>query len=643
MAIPGTNFQGLPVAIGLTGDEIVPIVQGGTDKRTTTQGIANLAFSSSQAIQAALNSITTTQGAILYRGASEWLPLLPSTDGYVLTTKGPAADPVWDANLAADITVGSTIVTGGTNTNILYNNSGVLGEYTLTGTGTVVAMQTAPSFLTSIAIGDSTIAAEAANVLGQRNGTNPQTFRVYNTYANGGTDYERLGLYWSGNVAFLQGQNGGTGVARPLVIDGGSDVYFRVGGAQGWRLNSSRNLLCEDDNTYDIGASGANRPRNIYAGSGVLADDSAGFIFNSAPSSRKIWRGANEGLVAVITNVGQDTGNFAVLQENLTVGGIKVQHGIGFYGGGNLSTNVDTQLWRDSAADTLAQRRGTNAQTFRVYNTYANGGTDYERGIINWSSNRLNIGMEAGGTGAVRAVDFVGPDFSFRAAPGGTTYWQITGAGVLQAGTDNTYDIGASGANRPRTGYFGTSIVVATAGVQLTGTSVISAADGEHSWSSRTKMLSPSDGVLVLQNNAQNDFGRLQFGGTTSSFPALKRSGSELLVRLADDSADANLNAAVFTATTRVVSGDVRGSGTPGYFIDNSQGMIAVTQFVGFSATSATNAPSAVIRFGSGSPEGAVTAPTGSLYLNTAGGTDTTLYTKNSGSGNTGWVAVDNV
>lgn len=49
------------------------------------------------------------------------------------------------------------------------------------------------------------------------------------------------------------------------------------------------------------------------------------------------------------------------------------------------------------------------------------------------------------------------------------------------------------------------------------------------------------------------------------------------------------------------------------------------------------------INFGSGSPEGVVTATVGSLYLNTAGGTDTTLYTKNSGSGNTGWVAVDNV
>jgi hypothetical protein len=42
---------------------------------------------------------------------------------------------------------------------------------------------------------------------------------------------------------------------------------------------------------------------------------------------------------------------------------------------------------------------------------------------------------------------------------------------------------------------------------------------------------------------------------------------------------------------------------------------------------------------GSGSPEGVVTAATGSLYTSTAGGSNTTLYVKESGSGNTGWVA----
>lgn len=40
-----------------------------------------------------------------------------------------------------------------------------------------------------------------------------------------------------------------------------------------------------------------------------------------------------------------------------------------------------------------------------------------------------------------------------------------------------------------------------------------------------------------------------------------------------------------------------------------------------------------------GTPEGAVTAPVGSLALRTDGGVSTTLYVKQSGTGNTGWIA----
>jgi hypothetical protein len=42
---------------------------------------------------------------------------------------------------------------------------------------------------------------------------------------------------------------------------------------------------------------------------------------------------------------------------------------------------------------------------------------------------------------------------------------------------------------------------------------------------------------------------------------------------------------------------------------------------------------------GTGSPEGAVTAGVGSIYTRTDGGASTTLYVKESGTGNTGWIA----
>lgn len=44
-----------------------------------------------------------------------------------------------------------------------------------------------------------------------------------------------------------------------------------------------------------------------------------------------------------------------------------------------------------------------------------------------------------------------------------------------------------------------------------------------------------------------------------------------------------------------------------------------------------------IITSGAGSPEGVVSAPPGSLYLNTSGGASTSLYVKQSGTGATGW------
>ena len=42
---------------------------------------------------------------------------------------------------------------------------------------------------------------------------------------------------------------------------------------------------------------------------------------------------------------------------------------------------------------------------------------------------------------------------------------------------------------------------------------------------------------------------------------------------------------------------------------------------------------------GTGTPEGAVTAPVGARYRRIDGGAGTSIYVKESGSGNTGWVA----
>lgn len=99
-----------------------------------------------------------------------------------------------------------------------------------------------------------------------------------------------------------------------------------------------------------------------------------------------------------------------------------------------------------------------------------------------------------------------------------------------------------------------------------------------------------ADGIFQLRNAATTGFNRLTFGPATASFGAIKANGTELQVRLGDDS---NFS-----------------------FIEDLYR-----------------------RAGVGSPEGVVTAPVGAIYHRKDGGTGTAVYFKESGTGNTGWVA----
>jgi hypothetical protein len=69
-----------------------------------------------------------------------------------------------------------------------------------------------------------------------------------------------------------------------------------------------------------------------------------------------------------------------------------------------------------------------------------------------------------------------------------------------------------------------------------------------------------------------------------------------------------------------------------------TQPYAAVSPFYnGFLMGDGTAQPAVIIRAGTGTPEGAVAAPVGSLYLRMDGGAGTSLYVKQTGTGNTGW------
>jgi hypothetical protein len=126
---------------------------------------------------------------------------------------------------------------------------------------------------------DLVLARDAANTLAQRNSTNAQTFRLYNTYTDA-SNYERADFTWVSNVARWQSAAAGSGTVRNMEIVRGSTTH--------WLFNSGGNtfgahLLAGIDNTYDIGASGASRPRTIYAGADIFCGGQMG------PTGSRLW------------------------------------------------------------------------------------------------------------------------------------------------------------------------------------------------------------------------------------------------------------------------------------------------------------------------------------------------------------------
>lgn len=134
------------------------------------------------------------------------------------------------------LTVGTTTITSGTTTRILYDNAGVLGEYTITGTGTVVAMQTSPTFVTpvlGVATGTSLTLSNAGN-----------TARFINTTDNASVQVARF----EGDRATMADDDKGY-ISLMLSNDGGTQTEF---GRLSW-IATDVNAGTSEDGAMDFG------------------------------------------------------------------------------------------------------------------------------------------------------------------------------------------------------------------------------------------------------------------------------------------------------------------------------------------------------------------------------------------------------
>lgn len=170
---------------------------------------------------------------------------------------GPTAENIWLA------------YSGGYILDVLANNTSYLQIHG--GSGTVTVGSAA---IATMAIGqtDCKLARDAANTLALRNGGNPQTLNIYNTYTDV-NNYACLKITNASSYQIIDCAINGTGTTNGLLIRSAGNNHLAIGTSGpisgSWAITSSKHLLAGTDNTYDIGASGATRPRTGYFGTSV--------------------------------------------------------------------------------------------------------------------------------------------------------------------------------------------------------------------------------------------------------------------------------------------------------------------------------------------------------------------------------------
>jgi len=195
--------------------------------------------------------------------------------------------------------------------------------------------------------GDGILIPTTGNLIEQRNGVNPQILRIYNTFTDA-SNYERGQLEWSGSILRLQTSASGTGTARGLALNAqGDQLYLQTAGVGKWRITNAGHLYAETDNSFDIGANGANRPHNVWiAGSvftpGVLGP--AGLPLNLGGAGSNQWQIVAGGHIQPLADNSYDIGVAGTNRVRSIYAGSSLVSGSQIINQGNFVTGVGVQL-----------------------------------------------------------------------------------------------------------------------------------------------------------------------------------------------------------------------------------------------------------------------------------------------------------
>lgn len=341
-------------------------------------------------------AIGSTRGALLTRQSSGWLLLVPGTAGLPLLSGGTGADPAYGS-------IG--LVGGGTGASLTASNGGIF--YSTASAGAILAgTATASRMLlsgASAAPAWSTATWPATTTINQL---------LYSSAAN-----TVVGLA-TANSGVLVTSSGGvpsisTTLPSGLTIPSPALSAPSIGVATGTSLALGGATL----GSNAIAVTGT----ALFNGAITGAADVNSFSFNTVQVTSFRTTGISvfgdgSGKVASLLNTANSAVGWLVAAD-VPLGWSSAATAA-TASATTFQTTIDLQIWRDTA-NILAQRKGTSAQCFRVYNTFTDA-SNYERGDFCWTdtTNTLTIATQAAGTGTARNITF--------APAGGTT--SITGA-----------------------------------------------------------------------------------------------------------------------------------------------------------------------------------------------------------------------
>jgi hypothetical protein len=390
------------------------------------------------------------------------------------------------------------------------------------------------------------------------------------------------------STPYMQFQSGGfiqdlTGTTISFVASGaGGYLRFATGGnIERWRMNENGHMLAGTDNSFDIGASGASRPRNIFVGNNVTVAAQM-IVGASALSASNNYgtpqAGASSDAYSTfhVESHNNQAGNYSFIglmrsrgtraapthnQSGDTLGGLTAQvlqdaassfpyragAQISFVAEGNHTTTslptyisfltvaassvntaeqmrltasgnlglgvipsawsvralqigATTAVWQESASAFLsanvyfdgsnryistaaASRYEQNAGSHRWFSAAsgtAGNAITFTQAMTLFASGSLTLGgtndsarlrvegstnlttalqlFRAGNTCGAIWQENGAMRFGVNGSDGFNERWSINNSGHFLAGTDNSFDIGASGATRPRTVYAATSV-----------------------------------------------------------------------------------------------------------------------------------------------------------------------------------------